>query len=46
MAYKTVLVNQEEHVGVITLNRPEVMNTLHFWRNENRCGRKNRVGER
>jgi len=28
MAYNTVLVNQEERVGVITLNRPEAMNTF------------------
>jgi len=28
MSYKTVIVEQKEHVGVITLNRPEVMNTF------------------
>ena len=28
MAYNTVLVDQVEHVGVITLNRPEAMNTF------------------
>ncbi len=28
MSYKTVIVEQKEHVGVITLNRPETMNTF------------------
>jgi len=28
MSYKTVIVEQKEHVGVITLNRPEAMNTF------------------
>ena len=28
MAYNTVLVDQEKYVGVITLNRPEAMNTF------------------
>ena len=28
MVYNTVLVDQEKHVGVITLNRPEAMNTF------------------
>jgi enoyl-CoA hydratase/carnithine racemase len=28
MAYNTVLVDQEKHVGVITLNRPKAMNTF------------------
>ncbi len=28
MDYNTVLVDQEKHVGVITLNRPEAMNTF------------------
>jgi len=28
MAYNTVLVNQKKHVGVITLNRPQAMNTF------------------
>jgi len=28
MAYNTVLVDQKEYVGVITLNRPEAMNTF------------------
>ena len=28
MAYNTVLVDQVKHTGVITLNRPEAMNTF------------------
>ena len=28
MAYNTVLVDQKEHVGVITLNRPQAMNSF------------------
>ena len=28
MPYKTVIVEQKERVGVITLNRPEAMNTF------------------
>ncbi|MBW1784912.1 MAG: enoyl-CoA hydratase/isomerase family protein, partial [Deltaproteobacteria bacterium] len=28
MAYQTVIVEQKDHVGVVTLNRPEAMNTF------------------
>jgi len=28
MAYETVIVDQEDHLGTITLNRPEQLNTF------------------
>ena len=29
MAYETLIVEIEEHVGIITLNRPEALNALN-----------------
>jgi len=28
MAYQTIIVEHKDHVGVVTLNRPEAMNTF------------------
>lgn len=28
MSYNTILVNQENHIGIITLNRPDELNTF------------------
>ena len=30
MAYETVLVEKTEHIGIITLNRPEKLNTFNI----------------